>query len=120
MAIVAGLAALRFIWVWVSLRLTILRKRGRESALQSPDWRLVAAMSSAVVRGAITLAGVLTLPLAPDDGTAFHARDRAIFMAAGVIIVSLVLARVAWQLLLNGLVMPQEPSKQPQADERTL
>src|SRR3546814_9503570 len=63
-ALVAGLAALRFIWVWVSLRLTILRKRGRESALQSPDCRLVAALSFAGVRGAITLAGVLTLPLA--------------------------------------------------------
>jgi CPA1 family monovalent cation:H+ antiporter len=26
-AITAGLAALRFLWVWASLRLTILRKR---------------------------------------------------------------------------------------------
>jgi Na+/H+ antiporter len=115
-AIVAGLAALRFIWVWVSLRLTILRKRGRESALQSPDWRLVAAMSFAGVRGAITLAGVLTLPLALDDGTAFPARDLAIFLAAGVIIVSLVLASVALPLLLKGLVMPPEPSKQAEED----
>src|SRR3546814_8269405 len=55
-AIVAGLAALRFIWVWVSLRFTILRKRDKDSGLQSPDWRLVAAMSFAGVRGAITLA----------------------------------------------------------------
>src|SRR3546814_6151484 len=36
-AIVAGLAALRFIWVWVSLRFTILRKRDKDSGLQSPD-----------------------------------------------------------------------------------
>lgn len=115
-AIVAGLAALRFIWVWVSLRLTILRKRDEDSGLQSPDWRLVAAMSFAGVRGAITLAGVLTLPLALDDGTAFPARDLAIFLAAGVIIVSLVLASVALPLLLKGLVMPPEPSKQAEED----
>lgn len=115
-AIVAGLAALRFAWVWVSLRLTILRKRDRHDELQSPDWRLVAAMSFAGVRGAITLAGVLTLPLALEDGTAFPARDLAIFLAAGVIIVSLLLASVALPLLLKGLVMPPEPSKQAEED----
>jgi CPA1 family monovalent cation:H+ antiporter len=115
-AIVAGLAALRFVWVWVSLRLTILRRRDKDNALQSPDWRLVAAMSFAGVRGAITLAGVLTLPLALADGTAFPARDLAIFLAAGVIIVSLVLASVALPILLNGLVMPPEPSKQAEED----
>jgi CPA1 family monovalent cation:H+ antiporter len=115
-AIVAGLAALRFAWVWVSLRLTILRKRDRDSALQSPDWRLVAAMSFAGVRGAITLAGVLTLPLALDDGNPFPARDLAIFLAAGVIIVSLVLATVALPLLLKGLVMPPDQSKQAEED----
>src|SRR3546814_13576038 len=73
-------------------------------------------MSFAGVRGAISLAGVLTLPLALDDGTAFPARDLAIFLAAGVIIVSLVLASVALPLLLKGLVMPPEPSKQAEED----
>ncbi|WP_448140321.1 Na+/H+ antiporter [Sphingopyxis fribergensis] len=116
LAIVSGLAALRFLWVWVSLRLTILRRREPGSGIQSPDWRLVAAMSFAGVRGAITLAGVLTLPLALDDGTAFPARDLAIFLATGVIIVSLLLATVALPLLLKGLVMPPEPSKQAEED----
>ncbi len=111
LAIVAGLAALRFVWVWVSLRLTLLRRRYRDGVTaHSPDWRLVAAMSLAGVRGAITLAGVLTIPLVLDDGTAFPARDLAIFLAAGVIIVSLVLASVGLPILLNGLTMPPEPS----------
>ncbi len=115
-AIVAGLAALRFLWVWISFRLTILRKRDKNIEFQSPNWRLVAAMSFAGVRGAITLAGVLTLPLALDDGTPFPARDLAIFLAAGVIIVSLVLATVALPLLLRGLVMPPDQSKQEEED----
>jgi CPA1 family monovalent cation:H+ antiporter len=110
-AIVAGLAVLRFGWVWISLRLTLFRHRHRDGAtLHSPDWRLVAAMSLAGVRGAITLAGVLTVPLALTDGTPFPARDLAIFLAAGVIIVSLILASVALPILLNGLTMPAEPS----------
>ena len=117
LAIVAGLIMLRFAWVWVSLRLTLLRRRNRVGATQqSPDWRLVAAMSLAGVRGAITLAGVLTIPLVLNDGTPFPARDLAIFLAAGVIIVSLIVASLALPVLLNGLTMPSEPSLQAEED----
>ncbi|MES2496219.1 MAG: Na+/H+ antiporter [Pseudomonadota bacterium] len=115
-AIVTGLSALRFLWVWASLKLTILSQREKAAGFQSPDWRLVAAMSFAGVRGAITLAGVLTLPLALDSGEPFPARDLAIFLAAGVIIVSLVMASVALPMLLKGLTMPAEPSKQAEED----
>ncbi|WP_307120689.1 Na+/H+ antiporter [Sphingomonas kyeonggiensis] len=115
-AIVAGLAALRFAWVWTSLRLTILRKREGLAEMRSPNWRLVAATSFAGVRGAITLAGVLTLPLALNDGSPFPARDLAIFLAAGVIIVSLVIASVALPVLLKDLVLPPEPSRQAEED----
>lgn len=110
-AITAGLAALRFGWVWASLRLTILRKRRIGVGVQSPHWRLVAAMSVAGVRGAITLAGVLTLPLVLADGTPFPARDLAIFLAAGVILLSMLIASVALPMLLKGLAMPPEPSR---------
>jgi len=117
LAIVAGLALLRFGWVWVSLRLTLLKRRYTGAdVLHSPDWRLVAAMSLAGVRGAITLAGVLTIPLTLNDGSAFPARDLAIFLAAGVIIVSLLLASIALPILLNGLTMPPEPSLQAEED----
>ncbi len=115
-AIVTGLAALRFAWVWVSLRFTILRHRHKGEAAKSPEWRLIAAMSFAGVRGAITLAGVLTLPLVLEDGSPFPARDLAIFLAAGVIIVSLLLASIGLPIVLKGLTMPAEPSKQAEED----
>lgn len=114
-AIIAALAALRFAWVWVSFRLTLLRAKG-DVAYRRPEWRLIAAMSVAGVRGAITLAGVLTIPLTLSDGTAFPARDLAIFLAAGVILTSLVLASIALPLLLRGLDMPAEPSRQAEED----
>jgi CPA1 family monovalent cation:H+ antiporter len=116
LAIMLALAALRFAWVWVSFRLTLFRAR-EEIPYRRPDWRLVAAMSFAGVRGAITLAGVLTIPLTLNDGTDFPARDLAIFLATGVIIVSLILASVGLPLLLRGLTMPAEPSKQAEEDE---
>src|SRR5690606_34320582 len=90
LAINFGLAALRFAWIWVSMRIDawLARRRGDEPVPQ-PPLRLIAAMSVAGVRGAITLAGVLTMPLFLGDGTEFPARDLAIFLAAGVIILSL-------------------------------
>lgn len=101
-ALTLGLAALRFSWVWLSLRLTLLRTKQRHS----PDWRIVGAMSFAGVRGAITLAGVLTLPLLLPNGEPFPTRDLAIFLAMGVIITSLLAARFALPFLLSGLELP--------------
>jgi len=112
LAIVAVLATLRFVWVWVSFRLTVLRRGIDDSPLRSPDWRVFAAMSLAGVRGVITLAGVLTLPLTLGDGSPFPARDLAIALAAGVIIISLIAASIGLPLVLRGLALPPEPSKQ--------
>ena len=112
----AALAILRFAWVWVSLRLTIFRASLKKSEFSKPGWRLIAATSLAGVRGAITLAGVLTLPLVMDDGTPFPARDLAIFLAAGVIILSLLAASLGLPFLLKGLQLPPEPSTQRRED----
>ncbi|QJU60589.1 Na+/H+ antiporter [Sphingomonas sp. AP4-R1] len=109
------LAALRFAWVWTSLRFTLFRRRG-SSPFRNPPLKLVSAMSFAGVRGAITLAGVLTLPLALPDGSPFPGRDLAIFLATGVILLSLVLASFGLPLLLKGLALPPEPSRQAEED----
>ncbi len=117
LAINAALAALRFLWVWVSLRFTLMTaaRHGRTTTTR-PSLRLVAATSVAGVRGALTLAGVLTLPLRLSDGSPFPARDLAILLAAGAIIVSLVAASLGLPLLLKGLKLPPEPSHQEEED----
>jgi CPA1 family monovalent cation:H+ antiporter len=117
LAISAALAVVRFAWVWVSLRWTLFKAARKGEPARKVSWRLVAAMSLAGVRGAITLAGVLTLPLTLTDGTAFPARDLAIFLAAGVIVVSLLAATVALPPLLKGLELPPEPSRQAELDQ---
>lgn len=113
LAINLGLAGLRFLWVCLSFRLSLFRKGERQ---RTPNWRIVAAMSFAGVRGAITLAGVLTLPLSMTDGTPFPARDLAIFLAMGVIITSLLVASIGLPWMLKGLEMPAEPSHQAEED----
>src|SRR5690606_4610256 len=79
-------------------------------------WRLVLVTSLAGVRGAITLAGILTLPLLMPDGSAFPARDLAIFLAACVIIISLLSATVLLPRLLKDLELPPEPSSVERED----
>lgn len=116
-AINAALAILRFLWVWISLRLTMYRaSRATGGAPGKPSLRLVAVTSLAGVRGAITLAGVLTLPLFLPDGSPFPARDLAIFLAAGVILTSLVAATIGLPFLLGGLQIPAEPAHDEQED----
>jgi Na+/H+ antiporter len=115
-AINLALAVLRFTWVWTSLRFTLFRAALKGQNSYVPSWRLIAATSLAGVRGTITLAGVLTLPLTMNDGSAFPARDLAIFLAAGVIIVSLVAASFSLPFLLKGLKLPPEPSPQEEED----
>ncbi|WP_439471035.1 Na+/H+ antiporter [Brevundimonas sp.] len=110
-----ALAVLRFIWVWTSLRLTLFRKR-QKGAPPKVGLRLTAVMSLAGVRGAITLAGILTVPFALEDGTPMPARTLAIFLAASVIIVSLVVATLALPRLLQGVELPPEPSHQREED----
>jgi CPA1 family monovalent cation:H+ antiporter len=77
---------------------------------------LIAATSLAGVRGAITLAGVLTLPLTLLDGAPFPGRDLAIFLAAGVIIVSLVMASIGLPYLLRDLQLPPDPRDREEED----
>jgi CPA1 family monovalent cation:H+ antiporter len=51
------------------------------------------------------------------DGSPFPGRDLAIFLAAGVIIVSLLAASIGLPFLLKNLHVPAEPSHQREEDE---
>jgi CPA1 family monovalent cation:H+ antiporter len=116
LAIAFGLTLLRFVWVWVSLRLTLLNAKLQGRKIYKPNIRLVIATSLAGVRGALTMAGIMTLPLAMPDGAPFPGRHLAIFLATAVIIVSLVLASVALPRVLEGLELPGEPAEEAEED----
>lgn len=115
-AVAAALVLLRFAWVYVTLRLVLLRARRRGEKPQGLTWHLVATTSVAGVRGAITLAGVLTLPHAMPDGRPFPTRDLAVFIATGVILLSIVAATVLLPGLLKRLRLPPEPPGEAEED----
>jgi Na+/H+ antiporter len=103
LAIFSALIVLRFSYVALSARLAGLRAASRGEEQSRAPLRMIVAIAFAGVRGAITLAGVLTLPLALADGTPFPSRDTAIFLAMGVILLSLVTAAFVLPFLLRDL-----------------
>ncbi|MBO7888515.1 Na+/H+ antiporter [Burkholderia pseudomallei] len=112
-AMLAALYAIRFTWVWL-LRWIASRRAAKQGlAGTMAGLRTIAVMTVGGVRGAITLAGVLSIPVALGDGTPLAGRDTAIFVASGVILGSLVVAVIALPLLLRGV----RPMRNPHAEE---
>jgi len=103
-AIFMVLLVLRFVWVQSIWRLSVLlrRWRGRGEMTQVPTARSCWLLTVGGVRGAVTLAGILSVPLLL-EGNAFPERDLLIFIAAGVILLSLIAACIALPLLLRGI-----------------
>ncbi|WP_047335803.1 Na+/H+ antiporter [Pseudomonas protegens] len=106
LAIFLVLLVLRFIWVQSIWRLSgLLRRwRGKGELTLVPTARSCWLLTVGGVRGAVTLAGVMSVPLFLGAGQAFPERDLLIFIAAGVILLSLVAACIALPLLLRGIV----------------
>jgi len=116
-AISGALIVIRSLWTWGALRLILLRAARRGQTINASGWRLIAATSLAGVRGAVSLSGVMTLPLFLESGASFPTRDLAIFLAAGVIVVTLIAANVGLPYALSGIRVPSGTLEQRQEDE---
>jgi Na+/H+ antiporter len=119
-AVTLALYALRFVWVWLLRWFASRRaaKHGMTSAV--PGLRTVSVTTVAGVRGALTLAGILSLPVTLPDGAPLPGRDLAIFIASGVILASLLVAVVALPLLLRGWRRSRDPHAAEEQFARTL
>jgi Na+/H+ antiporter len=104
LAIFLVLLILRFVWVQSIWRLSILlrRWRGKSEITQVPSARSCWLLTVGGVRGAVTLAGVMSVPMLM-GASVFPERDLLIFIAAGVILLSLIVACIALPLLLRGI-----------------
>ncbi|MCP3749667.1 Na+/H+ antiporter [Pseudomonas sp. SBB6] len=118
-AIFAVLLALRFIWVQSIWRLigVIRRWRGKEDLVLVPNARSCWLLTVGGVRGAVTLAGVMSVPLLISAGKDFPERDLLIFIAAGVILLSLVAACIALPLLLRGVTKSPDDTLRQEAQD---
>ncbi|WP_062211145.1 Na+/H+ antiporter [Aureimonas sp. AU12] len=111
LVIAAALAFFRFVWVCISLALTLRRNRLAGAPVIPFPIGLAVATALAGVKGAVTLAGILTLPFVLSDGSPFPARDLAIFLAMSVILISLVTATIVLPPVLRRVRLPPTPAR---------
>lgn len=99
--IYGALIVVRFGWLWVMKHFS--RRFLKKKPMEFGSWKTrdLLIASFAGVRGAITLAGVLSIPLLLADGTPFPARYELIFLAAGVILISLFVGVIMLPILLQ-------------------
>lgn len=108
-AISVALLALRWVWLTLGVRGSLWRAHERGSMAEQPSALLTLATTLAGIRGAITLAGALSIPLMMPGGAPFPAREQLIFLATGTILCTLVIGSIGLPLVLRRLPPAGEP-----------
>ncbi len=100
--VVSGaVVGIRLLWVYPATyvpRLLFRRIRERDP---SPPWTYPTLIGWAGLRGAVSLAAALALPLTTDAGTPFPSRELIIYLAFTVIIATLVVQGLSLPLLID-------------------
>src|SRR6478735_3480270 len=90
-ALVAVIVILaRFVWVYPATYLPRWLSRKIRERDPYPSWRTTFVVAFTGVRGAVSLAAALALPFALPSGDAFPHRDLILFVAFGVIFITLI------------------------------
>jgi CPA1 family monovalent cation:H+ antiporter len=102
------LMALRFGWVWASAWLRFSLGWGWAGGHRGPDVRRMFLLSWAAVRGSITLATAISVPLVTQSGAPFPERDLVVFLAAAIIILTLGINGISFPWIIRRLDAPDE------------
>jgi Na+/H+ antiporter len=105
-AVALTVIAARFLWVIPGTYLTAWMRREKRP-VQNPG-RASIVIGWAGMRGAVSLAAALALPLTTDAGDAFPNRELIIFLTFGVIFASLVVQGLSFPALLKVLGVEDE------------
>lgn len=103
------LMLLRFLWVlffWNGKWFF-----NKDQNIYKPGLRSTLLISISGVRGAVTLAGSFSIPYFLEDGTPFPERNLILFLAAGVILCTLVIATVVLPILTEKEEEDEERNK---------
>jgi CPA1 family monovalent cation:H+ antiporter len=91
LAIALAVIAVRYVWMFpAAYGRRALFPKVREVEGPDPPWQWVFVLSTAGMRGIVSLAAALALPLAAQHGAPFPARDAIVFITFVVIFVTLV------------------------------
>jgi monovalent cation/hydrogen antiporter len=102
LAVSLAVIVVRFVWVFAGTYLPRLPKRVRERD-PNPGWRNVVVVGWTGMRGVVSLAAALSVPLTISSGRPFPGRDLILFLTFCVILVTLVVQGLTLPLLLRRL-----------------
>ncbi|MFD2934511.1 Na+/H+ antiporter [Spirosoma flavum] len=103
--------AIRMVRVFLQkIRIDRAFKKTQSSQLEDAqlDWRNCLIISWSGMRGIVSLATAIALPVTLADGQAFPQRDTIIFMAVMTVLITLVAQGLSLPLLVNGLGVAQD------------
>jgi monovalent cation/hydrogen antiporter len=102
--LISGAAiGVRIAWVFASTNLLRLASAVLHQADPYPDWRNVLVVAWAGMRGVVSLAAALAIPLTLSKDQPFPGRDYILFITFCVIVVTLVLQGLSLPALIRGL-----------------
>jgi monovalent cation/hydrogen antiporter len=89
-AVSAAVIAIRFVWQFVATFLIRTLDRRPSQRARRSTWQQRTVIGWSGMRGAVSLAAALAIPLQTDAGAPFPARDLIVFLTLAVIVVTLV------------------------------
>jgi CPA1 family monovalent cation:H+ antiporter len=102
-AVCLAVVGARFLWVFPATYVPRRFSRKIRERDPSPPWQNVTIIAYAGMRGAVSLAAALAIPLALEDGAPFPGRDLIIFLTFCVIFFTLVAQGLTLQPLIRWL-----------------
>lgn len=91
----------RMLWIFPGAYLPYLFVKGLRKIEQPPNWRAVVIGGWSGMRGVVSLAAALALPLTITDGSAFPYRNTILFITFSVILMTLVVQGITLPLLIR-------------------
>jgi len=106
--VLAVIVAARFIWVFPATYLPRWLSPSLARRDPSPPWQWTFLLAFVGVRGVVSLAAALAIPLTKTDASSFPDRDLILFVTFGVIVVTLIGQGLALPSVVKRLALPSD------------
>ena len=111
-AVAGAVMVLRMAWVFPAAYLPFVVSRKVRKTEKRPTWQAVFLCGWAGIRGTVTLAAALSIPLLMPDGKLFPYRHIVIFLALGVIAATLLIQGTTTEWVIRRLGLHEDGIRQ--------
>ena len=94
-----------------SFRKIIFKSKGRVTEEALLDWKSCLIIGWSGMRGIVSLATAIALPMTLADGTPFPQRDTIIFIAVAVVLITIVIQGLTLPVLVKFLNVKEHPQR---------